>query len=126
MKVESICPLISFRRFMILSTCRSFIPEQFLNDEEIFPERIEDKGTMYVEAEDKETLEKAEEIAFVRASNVLGVIYKSKSGNTGLKWRSTKENMGKITGEASANSLVNLFEAGALSKSYAYKTTEDK
>ncbi|MCW4033342.1 MAG: hypothetical protein NWF08_08155 [Candidatus Bathyarchaeota archaeon] len=126
MNVESVCPLENFRKFMIFSTCRSYIPEEFFNGEEIFPERMEEKGTMYVEAEDKETLEKKGEIAFIKASNILGVIYNSKSGNTVLKWRSTKENLGKVTGEASANSLVNLFESGVLSKSYAYKTNENE
>ena len=126
MKVESVCQLESFRKFMILSTCSSYIPESFLKDERVFPERMVEKGTMYVEAEDKETLEKSGELVFVKASNVLGIIYNSKSGNSKLKWRATKENMGKLTGEASANSLVNLFEAGALDRSYAYKNTRDE
>lgn len=126
MKVESLCDIESFRRFMILSTCSSYIPEEFFRDKQVFPERMMDNGTMYVEAEDKETLQKSGELAFVKASNVLGIIYNSKSGNTKLKWRATKENMGKLSGEASANSLVNLFEAGALERSYAYKNTMDE
>ncbi len=38
----------------------------------------------------------------------LGIIYNSKSGNTSLKWRQIRRNNGKVTGEASANSLTNL------------------
>ena len=111
---------------MILSTCRSYIPEEFLGDERVFPERMVDSGTMYVEAEDKETLQKSRELVFVKASNVLGIIYNSKSGNTKLKWRATKEDIGRLAGEASANSLVNLYEAGALERSYAYRNPKDE
>ena len=125
MKVESVCPLKNFRKFLILSTCSSFIPREYLEDDTVFPERMVENGTMYIEAEDKETLKKIEELSFVRASNVLGIIYNSKSGNTKLKWRSTKEKLGRLTGEASANSLVNLFEAGALERTYAYENKEN-
>jgi hypothetical protein len=124
MKVESVCPLKNFRKFLILSTCNSFIPREYLEDDTVFPERMVENGTMYIEAEDKETLKKIEELTFVRALNVLGIIYNSKSGNTKLKWRSTKEKLGRLTGEASANSLVNLFEAGALERTYAYENKE--
>jgi hypothetical protein len=104
---------------MIASTCDSFIPDEFVGDDNIFPERSAEHGTMYVEAEDKETLEQIREIRFTRVSNVLGIIYKSKSGNTGLKWRQFKGDLGKLTGEASTNSIVNLSTAGALRQAYA-------
>jgi hypothetical protein len=126
MKVESVCSLKDFRKFLILSTCNSFISREYLEDDTVFPERMVENGTMYIEAEDKETLKKTGELSFVRALNVLGIIYNSKSGNTKLKWRSTKEKLGKLTGEASANSLVNLFEAGALERTYAYENKENK
>jgi len=126
MKVESVCLLKSFKKFLILSTCSSFIPQEYLEDDMVFPERMVENGTMYIEAEDKETLKKIEELSFVRASNVLGIIYNSKSGNTKLKWRSTKEKFGRLTGEASANSLVNLFEANVLERTYAYENKENK
>lgn len=126
MKVESVCLLKSFKKFLILSTCSSFIPQEYLEDDMVFPERMVENGTMYIEAEDKETLKKIEELSFVRASNVLGIIYNSKSGNTKLKWRSTKEKFGRLTGEASANSLVNLFGANALERTYAYENKENK
>ncbi len=126
MKVESVCSLKDFRKFLILSTCNSFISREYLEDDTVFPERMVENGTMFIEAEDKETLKKTGELSFVRALNVLGIIYNSKSGNTKLKWRSTKEKLGKLTGEASANSLVNLFEAGALERTYAYENKENK
>ncbi len=121
MIIEVVCPLDLFRRFMILSTCSSFMPNDFLEDESVFPERPVENGTMYVEAEDKETLQKIRDIQFTRVSNVLGVIYNSKSGLTKLKWRHTKETLGKLNGEASGNSVVNLFEAEILDEVYIRK-----
>jgi hypothetical protein len=74
---------------------------------------------MYVEAEDKVTVQQIREIRFARVSNVLGIIYNSKSGRTKLKWRHLKGRMGRLSGEASTNTLVNLFASRALSESYA-------
>jgi hypothetical protein len=85
-----------------------------LEDSEVFPEREENLGSIYVEAADKMTLKKIREITFVNAKDVLGIIYSSKSGNTSLKWRQIRRNSGKVTGEASTNSLVNLAEGGVI------------
>ena len=52
---------------------------------------------------------------------ILGIIYRSKSGNTHLIWRQVKGNIGKVSGEASPNSIVNLIEAGVLSRSMVKK-----
>lgn len=119
-KINTVCHLHNFRQFMILSTCKSFIPSIFFKDETVFPERIVEKGTMYVEAEDKQTLRTIGDIIFVRVSKVLGVLYTSKSGKTKLKWRSIKNDSGKLSGEVSGNSLVNLYASGTLDESYAY------
>ncbi len=118
MKIDVVCPLESFRRFMILSTCNSFIPDEYIEDVNVFPERPVENGTMYVEAEDKETLRRSRDLQFARVSNVLGIIYNSKSGLTKLKWRHIKEALGKLSGEASGNSVVNLFEAEILDENY--------
>jgi hypothetical protein len=118
MKIDVVCPLESFRRFMILSTCNSFIPDGFIEDVNVFPERPVENGTMYVEAEDKETLRRSRDLQFARVSNVLGIIYNSKSGLTKLKWRHIKDALGKLSGEASGNSVVNLFEAEILDENY--------
>jgi hypothetical protein len=118
MKIDVVCPLESFRRFMILSTCNSFIPDEFIEDVNVFPERPVENGTMYVEAEDKETLRRSRDLQFAKVSNVLGVIYNSKSGLTKLKWRHIKDALGKLSGEASGNSVVNLFEAEILDENY--------
>jgi len=104
---------------MIMSTCQSYMPRELDEDETVYPERSSDKGTMYVEAEDKETIQQIREIRFTRVSNVLGVIYNSKSGRTQLKWRHLKGRMGRLSGEASTNTLVNLFASRALPESYA-------
>jgi len=95
------------------------MPRELDEDETIYPERSSDKGTMYVEAEDKETIQQIREIRFTRVSNVLGIIYNSKSGRTQLKWRHLKGRMGRLSGEASTNTLVNLFASRALPESYA-------
>jgi len=73
---------------------------------------------MYVEAEDKVTLDKIRNIQFVKVSDVLGIIYNSRSGNTKLKWRWIKGDVGKVKGEVSGNSLVNLFQARVLDEQF--------
>ena len=120
----------SFRRFVIASTCSSFAPRSYLEDPEVFPERDEDKGSIYVEAADKVTLKKIRDITFVNARDVLGIIYSSKSGNTSLKWRQIRQNTGKVKGEASSNSLVNLAEGGVITldwvENYVKKKAEEQ
>ena len=126
--------LESFRRFIISSTCKSYAPRNYLEDSEVFAERQDNLGAIYVEAADKVTLKKIRDIKFMNARDVLGIIYNSKSGNTSLKWRQIRRMEGKVTGEASPNSLTNLAEAGVLTldwvenylkkKSQEEKTTE--
>lgn len=120
-KIEVRTTLERFRRFVILNTCYSFIPRGYLNDPSIFPEREGSVGRIYVEALSKLDLETIRDIKFVKALEVLGIIYNSKSGNTNLIWRQVKGNIGKITGEASPNSIVNLIETGVLPRSYVKK-----
>lgn len=117
--IEATATLESFRRFVIVSTCRSFMPESYLSDPEVFPEREQVPGSIYVEAADKVTLKKVREMTFVNAKDVLGIIYASKSGNTKLKWRQIRRRMGKVTGEASTNALVNLVESGVITQEWA-------
>ena len=116
--IETTCTLENFRRFLIQSTCMSFIPEGYFRDPEVFPEKEGDTGSIYIEAADKVSLKKIRDITFVNARDILGIIYVSKSGNTKLKWRESRGELGKLTGEASTNSLVNLFTARVLSKEY--------
>ena len=106
--------LESFRRFVITSTCKSYAPRSYLEDSEVFAEREDNLGAIYVEAADKVTLKKIRDITFMNARDVLGIIYNSKSGNTSLKWRQIRRMEGKVTGEASPNSLTNLAESGVL------------
>ena len=120
-EIDAPSSLESFRRFIIASTCSSFAPRSYLEDPEVFAEREESLGSIYVEAADKVTLKKIREITFVNAKDVLGVIYSSKSGNTSLKWRQTRKNTGKVTGEASSNSLVNLAEGGVITLEWVEK-----
>tara|TARA_B110001454_G_scaffold30296_1_gene29571 strand:- start:528 stop:926 length:399 start_codon:yes stop_codon:yes gene_type:complete len=125
-EIDAPSSLESFRRFIITSTCSSFAPRSYLEDTEVFAEREESLGSIYVEAADKVTLKKIREITFVNAKEVLGVIYSSKSGNTSLKWRQTRKNNGKVTGEASSNSLVNLAEGGVITLEWVEKYVQQK
>jgi hypothetical protein len=117
-KIETTASLEGFRKFIIISTCRSFIPESYLRDYEVFPEREEGPGAIYIEAADKVTLKKIREMTFVNAKEILGIIYSSKSGNTQLKWRQTRRRIGKVQGFASPNALVNLVESGVLTQEW--------
>lgn len=127
--IDTPASLESFRRFIITSTCSSYAPKSYLDDFEVFAEREESLGSIYVEAADKVTIKKIRDITFVNARDVLGIIYNSKSGNTALKWRQLRRNTGKVTGEASSNSLVNLAEAGVITldwvENYVRKKTKD-
>ena len=125
-EIDAPSSLESFRRFIIASTCSSFAPRSYLEDPEVFAERGDGLGSIYVEAADKVTLKKIREITFVNAKDVLGVIYSSKSGNTSLKWRQTRKNNGKVTGEASSNSLVNLAEGGVITLEWVEKYVQQK
>ncbi len=125
-QIDSVCDLDRFRRFMIMSTCQSYIPLDLDQDDTVYPERSADSGTMYVEAEDKVTVGQMRDIRFTRVSNVLGIIYNSKSGRTRLKWRYLKGRVGRLSGEASPNTLVNLFASQALSESYAIAGREQE
>ena len=122
--------LESFRRFIISSTCKSYAPRNYLEDSEVFAEREDNLGAIYVEAADKVTLKKIRDITFMNARDVLGIIYNSKSGNTSLKWRQIRRNEGKVTGEASPNSLTNLAESGVLTldwvESYLKKKSQEE
>jgi hypothetical protein len=121
--------LESFRRFIISSTCKSYAPRNYLEDSEVFAEREDNLGAIYVEAADKVTLKKIRDITFMNARDVLGIIYNSKSGNTSLKWRQIRRMEGKVTGEASPNSLTNLAEAGVITldwvENYLKKKSEE-
>lgn len=122
MEVDVLCSLEQFREFMILSTCNSFIPDEYWFDERVFPERASEHGTMYVEAEDKVTIEKIRDITFVQVTEILGIIYHSKSNRTQLKWRIVRNEMGKLTGKVTTHSLVNLFASKILDESYVNQT----
>jgi hypothetical protein len=86
-----------------------------MRDPEVFPEKQGDQGSIYVEAVDKVDLKKIRDITFINAKDILGIIYTSKSGNTKLKWRQLRGMIGRMSGDASANSLVNLSMARIIS-----------
>ena len=64
-------------------------------------------------------MKKERDITFINVRDVLGIIYQSKSGSTKLKWRQIRGRGGKVTGEASTNSLVNLITAKVIDQEYA-------
>ena len=116
--IDTTASLESFRKFIIVSTCRSFIPESYLRDFDIYPEREDGPGAIYIEAVDKVTLKRIRELTFVNAREILGIIYSSKSGNTKLKWRQIRRKTGKVSGQASVNALVNLVESNVLTQQW--------
>ncbi len=118
MEIDIKTTLERFRRFIIYNTCLSFIPKGYLKDPSIFPERSTDKGEIYVEAASKVELAKIRDLTFVKAADILGIIYRSKTGNTYLKWRQIKGSIGRLTGVASPNSIVNLIEAKVITREY--------
>src|SRR5208283_5065806 len=99
--IDTTCTLEDFRHFLIQSTCMSFIPESYIRDPDVFPEKEGETGSIYIEAADKVSLKRMRDITFVNAQDILGIIYVSKSGNTRLKWRESRGDMGKLTGDAS-------------------------
>ncbi|MBE18461.1 MAG: hypothetical protein CMO11_00565 [Thaumarchaeota archaeon] len=117
--IDTTSSLESFRRFLINSTCLSYMPESYLHDPEVFPEKDGETGSIYIEAADKVTLKKERDITFINVRDVLGIIYQSKSGNTNIKWRQIRGRGGKVTGESSTNSLVNLITARVIDQDYA-------
>jgi hypothetical protein len=117
-EIDVTCHLEAFRRFLVNSTCRSFIPESYLRDPEVFPEKEAEPGSIYIEAVDKVSLKKIRDITFVNANDVLGIIYTSKSGHSKLKWRQVQGPMGRVSGDASNNSLVNLSMARIITPEY--------
>ena len=123
-KIDAAASLESFRKFIIASTCNSFAPQSYVDDNEVFAEREDNLGSIYVEAADKVTLKKMRDMTFVNAKDVLGIIYNSKSGNTSLKWRQVRHNNGKVVGEASSNSLVNLAQSGVITLDWVEKYVE--
>jgi hypothetical protein len=125
-QIDLTCNLEGFRRFLINSTCRSFIPESYFRDPEVFPEKAGDQGSIYIEAVDKVDLKKLQDITFINARDILGIIYTSKSGNTKLKWRQLRGRIGRISGEASGNSLGNLVMARILSPDDAEAIVESQ
>jgi len=63
-------------------------------------------------------LKKMRDITFINAKDILGIIYTSKSGNSKLKWRQLRGSTGRVTGEASSNSLVNLSMARVITPEF--------
>ncbi|MFQ5710223.1 MAG: hypothetical protein ACE5GD_00435 [Candidatus Geothermarchaeales archaeon] len=112
MKISLYCTLAEMRQFLLESTCKSFIPKRLLDNEKVFPERRMEDALIHVEAERKTDLEQSRELVFVEAENIMGIIYNSKSGSSRLKWRQVYGELGRLTGEASVNTLVNLFATG--------------
>ena len=124
--IDTTASLESFRRFVIASTCSSFAPRSYLDDFEVFAEREDGQGSVYVEAADKVTLKKIRDVTFVNARDVLGIIYNSKSGNTSLKWRQAGRRGGRVTGSASSNSLVNLAQSRVLTLEWVENYVREK
>ena len=112
MQIEVYCSLEEVKRFLIESTCKSFIPKEYADNPEILFERDESEGLIHIKAEEKEVVGRVRNLTFLRVRNVSEIIYNSKSGNTRLVWRQIYKDFGKLSGEASGNTIVNLLESG--------------
>ena len=126
MEIRAYCTLKEMKTFLIESTCKNFIPMQYLDDTTIFIERKNNDSKIHVEAEKKEDVNEIGEISFVKAENIIGIFYNSKSGSTNLKWRQLYGELGKLTGVCSNNTLVNLFSIGIRNIETINEKSEDK
>jgi hypothetical protein len=72
--IETTSSLKSFRKFVIFSTCKSFIPSNYDKDPDMLPERDEGPGDIYIEAVDNLTIKKLKEITFVDSKEIFGII----------------------------------------------------
>ena len=111
-KIEVYCTLEEMKSFLIESTAKHKLPRKYMKNPEILFERRQEQGRIYIEADEKEDIEKIQDLIIVKAINVLGIQYQSKSGRTNLIWRQIHKDLGKLTGLASGNTLVNLLESG--------------
>ncbi|MBS7655079.1 hypothetical protein KEJ50_01030 [Candidatus Bathyarchaeota archaeon] len=114
MKINVSCNLKAFRKFLILNVCQSFIPNEWKVNDEIFPEKIGKEGSIIIEAKYKETVGVIKGMKFSKVKEILKIVYNSKSGRTKLTWVKVKGNEGKLIGDASVNSVVNLALAGII------------
>jgi len=83
-----------------------------MENKNVLFERRQEIGRIYVEAEYKKDIDKVDELVIVEVNNVLGIKYRSRSGRTELIWRQIYGELGKLSGRASGNTIVNLLEAG--------------
>ena len=111
-KIEVYCTLEEMKRFLIESSAKNKFPRKYLRDIKYLFERRSEQGRIYIEADEKRDVEEIEDIVVVEVSNVLGIFYQSKSGRTKLMWRQIHKDLGKLSGVASGNTLVNLLESG--------------
>lgn len=111
-KIEVYCTLDEMKRFLIESSAKNKFPRRYMKDPNYLFERRTEQGRIYIEADNKKDVEKIEDIVVVEVNNVLGIFYQSKSGRTKLTWRQIHKDLGKLSGQASGNTLVNLLESG--------------
>ena len=111
-KIEVYCTLEEMKRFLIESSAKTKFPRKYIRDSKYLFERRTDQGRIYIEADEKRDVEEIEDIVVVEVNNVLGIFYQSKSGRTKLTWRQIHKELGKLSGQASGNTLVNLLESG--------------
>src|SRR5436309_15866073 len=89
-----------------------------MRDPEVFAEKEEEPSSIYTEAADKVTLKKIMDISIINARDIIVIIYTSKSGNSRLMWRQLRGRIGRVNGDASTNSLVNLSMARVITPEY--------
>ena len=126
MEIRVYCTQKEMKTYLIESTCKNFIPMQYLDDPTTLIERKNTDSKIHVEAEKKEDVTEIGEISFVKAENIIGIFYNSKSGNTSLIWIQLYGELGKMTGVCSNNTLVNLFSIGIRNIETITEKSEDE
>lgn len=111
-RIEVYCTLDEMKRFLIESTAKNKLPHRYIAEPRYMFERRQEVGKIYIEADEKKDIEEIQDLVVVKVENVLGISYESKSGRTKLIWRQIHGDLGKLTGVASGNTLVNLLESG--------------
>lgn len=100
------------RRFLLISTSKGEVVQKYIKDPSLFVERRAERGRIYIEAGNKVDVERVNDIVIVKVEDVYGVQYTSKSGRTKLIWSQVYKDLGKLVGNASGNTLVNLLSCG--------------
>lgn len=108
----------SFRKFIVTSTYKSFIPNNYIKNPELFPQGGKGYDNIYKEDNGKFTLNKSKEVTVVNAKRVIWNTHSTKMESTNSEWRYIKKKNRKFIGEASTSASVNLTKSKVLTRKW--------